>query len=120
MKGEKPVRTDQVGARRRAEAYWFEDGLPELAFGSVLLATAAVLGVAALTAPGIAGPVMALGLPLVLVVGIPLAGSRLRDVKRTSTYARTGVVRYGSTGSVRRVVHWLLAVGLAGVLAWLA
>lgn len=111
---------DVERARRRAVVYWFVDGLPELAFGGVLVATAAVLAAAAIVGPDGSGAVMAVGLPLALVVGVPAAGRWVRKHKRRSTYPRTGRVLYGPAGRWRRAAQWALLAAMTAGVAWVA
>jgi hypothetical protein len=109
----------QSEAKRRAIGYWFADGLPELAFGGVLVATAAVCGAAGLASGETSGIVLAVGLPVVLFLGIPLAGRWVRHVKRSSTYPRTGRVAYRSRSARRRIVSGVVALALVAILGWL-
>lgn len=112
--------SDVERARRRAVVYWFADGLPELAFGGVLVATAAILGAAALVGSDGSGAVLAVGLPLALVVGVPTAGRWVRRHKRSSTYPRTGLVRYRPAGRWRRAAHWALVAAMTAGVTWVA
>lgn len=106
---------DDMGghAERRAVGYWFVDGLPEVAFGAILLATALVFGAATAAGGEASGLILAVGLVLAIVGGIPLAGRWVRRRKRSSTYPRTGRVKYRGRGPARRAVSW----GIGGLLA---
>jgi hypothetical protein len=109
----------QTEAKRRAIGYWFVDGLPEIAFGILLLAVSAVFGIAALTGGEASGIVVAVGLPVVLVLGVPLAGRWVRHRKRSMTYPRTGRVTYVGRSGSYTIVSRIVAVAVAVTLGWL-
>mgnify|MGYP005848587719 CR=1 FL=1 len=125
------MRPDVDRAIRRAQSYWYEDGLTEIAVGCVfgligLLFLAESFLPAGVLPPGFS----ALALPILVVGGGLLARHVVNAVKARITYPRTGRVTYhrpprrskaaaGVIAAVLAALSALLLVAAPAPLTWL-
>jgi len=126
------MREDDVDrAAQRAQRYWFDDGLAEIAIGAILVSIGLLFYAEAVLPPEILPPgFSSLGLLVVLFGGWWLAGRFVRAAKSRLTYPRTGYVAYarprrrrlGAAAVVGAVIAALTVVLFAMAptsLAWL-
>ncbi len=90
------MRSNIDEAMRRTRAYWYEDGLTEIAVGCIFALIGLLFITEALLPQGVArGSLAALGLPVVVIGGWLVASKLVRLAKERITYPRTGYVSYG-------------------------
>lgn len=105
-------------AMQRTRRYWYEDGLGEIAKGSIFLLIGLVLFVQELAPPGaLPKSFSALALPLVVLGGIVLASRLVAAAKARSTYPRTGYVAYRRPSLARRLATATLAMAVSALVA---
>lgn len=97
--------------QRRAQGYWFVDGLPEIAGGAAMLACGALLYAAVATGAEWMGT-LALGF---VIVAFPITAWIVQTLKERITYPRTGYVSYPSPSRNRRLLAAAIALVFAGV-----
>jgi hypothetical protein len=103
---------------RRTRAYWYIDGLTEIAAGAVFLAIGVlfVVETALLASERASGNLSALGLPVIILAGSWVGGRAVMAAKRRLTFPRTGYVTYPPAPRRRRglaaAVALLVALGL--------
>jgi hypothetical protein len=102
--------------QRRAQGYWFVDGLPEITGGVMMVACGALLYAAVATGAEWLGT-LALG---VLILAFPAAAWIVRALKERITYPRTGYVEYLPPSRARRFVAAAIGLVAAGVMVPLA
>jgi hypothetical protein len=108
---------DVERAVKRAQRYWYDDGLAEMAVG-LIFAALALLFLA--EANGILqSGVSSIGLVVVVFAGWWLAGRVVRAAKARITYPRTGYVRYRRPEG-RRGSRWVTAAIAGGMGALIA
>lgn len=103
-------------AQQRVKRYWYEDGLTEIAAG-FLFVLVGLLFLAEASAPAGSLPpnFSAIGLPILIIVGVWLANRVIAALKERLTYQRTGYVAYHRPGRVHRLVTVLVALVTAGL-----
>lgn len=99
-------------AQRRAQGYWFVDGLAEIAGGTAMVVTGALLYAAVRTGAAWMGTA-ALAM---LIVGFPVTAWVVRVLKERITYPRTGFVAYPPPSRVRMFVAAAVGFVVAGLL----
>jgi hypothetical protein len=97
-------------ALRRAERYWYEDGLVELGVGFVFLLIGGLFLVAAFTHEG---TWVAIGLPVIVLGGAHVSRRLVRRAKERWVFPRTGLVEFRPARPVFRAAAALLALGIA-------
>ncbi len=112
-------------AQKRTRRYWYEDGLAELAAGTVILLIAlGNLAIALLMPPELQGVFSAIGLPLILIGGAILSRALVQRLKERLTYPRTGYVSYPRPKPSRHFLTAGMAIGIALIVsvigAWLS
>ena len=96
--------------------YWYADGLPELAIGSIFLVVGLLFsGQAAVPAGSPWKGLASLAFPILLVGGMLLTRRLVAAAKSRLTYPRTGYVAYPHPSRLRRIVTLLLGAGVAGL-----
>lgn len=109
---------DPREAQQRAVRHWFEDGLAELAMGVVLLLVGGLFWWDAAVSQGAAtSGVSAVGLPVVVLVGMIGSQWVVRRLKERYSYPMAGFVEYVRPRGRRRWGGALVAVVLSAVLA---
>jgi hypothetical protein len=109
MKGQ---RDDLVQVRQRVYRYWYEDGLAEIAGGSVLALVGLYFWVQSrLPADSLFVPLFGVGFPILVLVSGWLARHWVRVAKERWTYPRTGYVQYHRPGNRRRWLTVGIGVG---------
>ena len=98
---------------RRTYRYWYEDGVSDIAAGSVFLLVGLVFLIQALAPAGRPAGISAFGLPVVIIGGVLLARWAVAAVKRRVTYPRTGFVAYRKASGSRRWLAGVIAAGMA-------
>ncbi|MHB1007558.1 MAG: hypothetical protein ACYC3S_18245 [Chloroflexota bacterium] len=107
-------------ALQRPKRYWYEDGLSEMAGGSMFALIGALFLVEVLAPPSLAFTgFSALGLPVLVLGGGWLQRRLLRLAKERITYPRTGYVAYPRVPRTRsrRLATTILAIGTAAVVS---
>ena len=100
--------------QKRTRRYWYEDGLSELAGGSVILLLALLnLAIARFSPPEWQGLLSAVVLPLVVIGGAVIARAWVQRLKERLTYPRTGLVIYPRPRPSRRFRTAGIALGIA-------
>lgn len=103
---------------RRTYRYFYDDGLVEMALGILFVATGIMLVLwSGIKSPGLAGVVLAIGLPVLIFGGALLFKRLIMVLKGRITYPRTGYVSYRQNKPDRG--RWLF-VGTALLLTLLA
>lgn len=100
-------------ATRRAEAYWYDDGLGEISAGfwGLLLALAFLIDGLGRAPFRNFGPI---SMMVLCVVAYFLGRMAVRPAKARWVFPRTGEVRYRSPGAR----GWMIALVVAGAFAW--
>lgn len=101
-----------TSAQRRAQGYWFVDGLAEIAGGTAMALTGALLYAAVRTGAEWLGTVAL----AVLIVGFPVTAWVVRVLKERITYPRTGFVAYPPPSRARMFVAAAVGFVVAGLL----
>lgn len=107
--------------RRRAERYWYEDGIWEIGFGLINLVLAAYFQLTGWLQTLEGYNLAIVGLQLAVMLGIFwMTGYLVRFLKERITYPRTGYVAY-RRGPLKARVRRILLIGLlsAGIAATL-
>lgn len=101
---------------KRAQLYWYEDGLSEMAAGTILLLLGLLFLADGLTPDGsLPNGISAIGLPILMFGGFFIARWIVRRLKTKIVYPRTGYARY-RTQRVERRPRWQVGL-VAGVVA---
>jgi hypothetical protein len=111
--------SDQINDwTKRAQQYWYIDGLSEIGSGAVILSVGILYGIASLLPDeSISALLQAIGLP-VLVIGLAvLVRWIVSRLKQTITYPRTGYIAYRPPEPRRRISGILVAVATASGIA---
>jgi hypothetical protein len=99
---------------RRAQRYFYEDGLVELGIGLFFVLVGLFVLVMSTVAPGTPwGAVMGVGMAVVIIGGMLVMNRVVRAVKQRITYPRTGYVSYQKKSSPTRWIVVAAALGLA-------
>ncbi len=106
-----PVRN----AQKRINAYWFEDGIPEMAGGAVILVLGLTFMVFDLLPKDIRSWANGLGMPFFSLALMFLARQAISRAKEKLTYPRTGYVELRKISAQHRIVVAVLA-GLVSML----
>ena len=100
----------------RTKSYWWEDGLPEIAFGAVFMVMAAYYFFASHIRPQWALIfALAVGNPAIMILSMYLAGKAVKALKTKITYPRTGYVSYRRRAKSERRKR-MIRGGVIGIL----
>ena len=110
--------------QQRTQRYWYVDGISEIAAGAVFLIMGLFFLLIGLSETGSAtGLILAIGQPLIVLLGIWGAGRAVKFLKERITYPRTGYVLYPRKPAKRRLATLVLAVVISLLMtifiAWL-
>jgi hypothetical protein len=103
---------DITAAQRRAQGYWFVDGIAEIAAGAAMALCGGLLYAAVATGVESLGT-LALG---VLIVAFPVTAWVVKAVKERITYPRTGYVAYAPPSRTRMFAAGAVGFVVAGLL----
>lgn len=106
--------------QKRTRRYWYEDGLAELAAGSVISLLALLNLAIARFSPPWQALLSAVVLPLVIIGGAVIARAWVQRLKERLTYPRTGLVIYPRPRPSRRFRAAGVALGVAVTVALLS
>jgi hypothetical protein len=99
---------------RRAQGYFYEDGLAELGVGLFFVLVGLFVLVMSTVESGTPwGTVMGIGMAVVIVGGTLVMNRVVRAVKARVTYPRTGYISYRKAPSATRWIVVAVALGLA-------
>jgi hypothetical protein len=103
---------------RRPRQYWYADGLPEIAVGTIFLVAGLIFsGQAAVPDYSPWKALSSLAFPILIVGGMWLTRWLVGAAKARLTYPRTGYVAYPRPSRRRRIVTLLIGAGVGGLLA---
>lgn len=110
--------------QQRTQRYWYVDGISEIAAGAVFLIMGLFFLLIGLAETGSAtGLILAIGQPLIILLGIWGAGRAVKFLKERITYPRTGYVLYSRKPVKRRAAALVLAAVISLLMtvfiAWL-
>lgn len=106
--------------QQRTWRYWYEDGVVEIAAGGIFLLLGLLFLVEGIAPAGsLPASFSAIGLPVVLIGGMWLAGRIVAAVKARLTYPRTGYVAYSQPARARRLATGIVAVVVGALVAGL-
>jgi hypothetical protein len=101
---------------KRTMRYWYVDGLAEIAVGGVVILLALVFLIGGIMEPGPTTDFfLALGQPVIVLVGALAARKIVGKIKEQVTYPRTGYVAYRQPRSRRGIRLVALTIGIAAV-----
>ncbi len=102
----------QIG--RRAQRYWYDDGIVEMGFGALLGAVGLLFAIESVAPAGSLPPSFsALALPVIVIAGMVALRFGVRAAKESLTYPRTGYVEYKRRSPARRKAAFAAAVSIA-------
>jgi hypothetical protein len=103
---------------KRTMRYWYVDGLSEIAGGGVVLLLALVFLIGSMLEPGPTTDLfLALGQPVIVLVGALSARRVVGKIKERVTYPRTGYVMYHRPRGRRSMRVISMTMGIAAALA---
>ncbi len=103
---------------RRPRQYWYADGLPEIAIGSLFLVANLIFsGQVAVPEHSPWKALTSLAFPVLIVAGLWLTRWLVGAAKARLTYPRTGYVAYPRPSRRRRIFTLLLGAIVAGLMA---
>lgn len=103
---------------KRAQQYWYVDGLSEIGSGVVILSVGFLYGVSSLlSSKGLGAILQGIGLPVLVIVMAILMRWIVSRLKRSITYPRTGYIAYRPPEPRRRIGRILIAMLTASGIA---
>ena len=91
-------------AQKRINAYWYEDGIPEMGGGAIILVIGATLLVSELLPESTRAWFTGLGLPLISLAVAYLFRRIMQVMKERITYPRTGYIVFRKPSKLRLVI----------------
>jgi uncharacterized membrane protein len=101
-----PVRS----AQKRINAYWYEDGIPEMAGGAIILVIGLTLLASDLLPEALRGWLTGLGLPAISLAMAFGLRRVMQVMKERITYPRTGYIAYRKSSPRRLIIVASMAV----------
>lgn len=102
---------------RRAQQYWFEDGLVELLLGLLFVVLSGLFWWQVVSDSEYAALVGGIAMPFIIVLGALLLGVSLRWLKQRLVYPRTGYVTYAKPTNKQRGLSALLGLIIGAAMA---